>query len=58
MEYFVRTSHIVAGITYLLIVMGYIGSLTAMFLIPDYKTEDARNVFLGVNVLSIVFLIA
>ena len=58
MEYFVRTSHIVSGMIYLTLFLACIGSVLAMILSSAREIQDAVNVFFGLTIGSIFFLIA
>ena len=57
MEYFVRTSHIVSGITYLSLFLGWIGGIVAWFTSPDYKRTDELVVVYGSPMVLLFFLI-
>jgi hypothetical protein len=58
MEYFVRTSHIVAGMTYLSLFLGWIGTIVAAFLLPDHKQEYAMIMVLDLPLFFLFFLAA
>lgn len=57
MEYFVRTSHIVAGMTYLSVFLVWIGSIVAAFSLPDHRREEAMIMVLGLPLFLLFFLI-
>ena len=57
MEYFVRTSHIIAGMIYLTLFLVCIGSVFAMILLPTHQIKNAVVGFFGAIGYAIFFLI-
>lgn len=57
MEYFVRTSHIVVGMTYLSLFLGWIGSVLAMILSPDFRDGDEMILIWMTPITLLFFLI-
>ena len=60
MEYFVRTSHIVTGMTYLSLFLGWIGTIVWSFSLNDYQQEEELAMFivLGLPLVLLFFLTA
>ena len=61
MEYFVRTSHIVTGMTYLSLFLGWIGTIVWSFSLNDYQQADkevAMFTILGLPLVLLFFLTA
>ena len=57
MEYFVRTSHIVAGMTYGLILLSWIVGIVGWFTSPDFNRTDELVVVYMAPIVLLFFLI-